>query len=111
MRLTDAQARQYYRLWIPLLDYVNRKYRVVKELYGMTSPEGLPIQKIALISQRLWENREVIDEYLASEGKKLNAEETALVSSWKRAVHGRFIVERHLQKGSVLICDHHFTTL
>lgn len=104
MILTNEQAKQYYRLWIPLLDYVNRKYRIVKALYGMTSPEGLPISKVALISQRLWENREIIDEYLALEGKGLNAEETALVGSWKRAVHGRFIVERHLQKGSVLIC-------
>lgn len=104
MILTEEQAKQFYGLWIPLLDYVNRKYRIVKALYGMTSPEGLPIPKVALISAKLWENREIIDEYLATRGDKLNPEEVALVGSWKRAVHGKFIVERHLQKGSVFIC-------
>ena len=105
MILTEEQAKQFYSLWIPLLDHVNRKHRIVKELYGMTSPEGLPIQKVALISAKLWEDREIIDEYLAIQGTKLNPEEAALVSSWKRALHGRFIIERHLQKGSVFICD------
>ena len=105
MILTEEQAKQFYGLWIPLLDYVNRKYRIVKELYGMTSPEGLPIRKVALISAKLWEDRDIIDAYLATEGNQLNPEETALVGSWKRALPGRFIVERHLRNGSVFICD------
>lgn len=43
MTLTDKKAKQFYRLWIPLLDFVNKRYHVARDLYGMTSPEGLPI--------------------------------------------------------------------
>jgi len=103
MVLTDEEAKQFYDLWIPLLDFVNQKYKLVKELYGMTSPKGLPLQQVVLISSKLWEDKAIIDEFLLSDFKKMNEEETAIVSSWKRAIQGGFTVERHLKKGSVLI--------
>lgn len=103
MVLTDEEAKQYYDLWIPLLDFVNQKYKLVRELYGMTSPQGLPIKSITLISSKLWEDRTIIDEFVLSDFKKMDEEETAIVSKWKKAIHGKFIVDRHLKKGSVLI--------
>ena len=103
MVLTDEEAKQFYDLWIALLDFVNQKYKLIKELYGMTSPRGLPLQSVALISGKLWEDKTVIDEFILSGFKKMDEEETAIVSSWKRAIHGEFIVDRHLKKGSVLI--------
>ena len=103
MTLTDEEAKQFYDLWISLLDFVNQKYKLIKELYGMTSPEGLPLQSVMQLSAKLWEDKRVIDEFILSGFKKMDEEETAIVSSWKRAIHGVFIVERHLKKGSVLI--------
>ena len=39
MVLTEVQAKLFYDLWIPLLDFVNRKYKLCKEFYGMDSFE------------------------------------------------------------------------
>lgn len=103
MVLTDKEAKQFYDLWIPLLDFVNHKYKLIKELYGMTSPKGLPLQSVTLISSKLWEDKDIIDEFVLSDFKKMDEEETEIVSSWKKAIHGKFIVDRHLRKGSVLI--------
>jgi len=103
MVLTDEEAKQFYDLWISLLDFVNQKYKLIKELYGMTSPKGLPLQSVALISSKLWEDKDIIDEFVLSGFKKMDEEEAAIVSSWKKAIHGKFIVDRHLRKGSVLI--------
>ncbi len=103
MVLTDEEAKQFYDLWIALLDFVNQKYTLIEELYGMTSPMGLPLKSVELISSKLWEDKEIIDEFVLSGFKKLDEEEIAIVSSWKRAIHGKFIVDRHLRKGSVLI--------
>ena len=103
MILTNDQAKQFYDLWIPLLDFVNRKYKLIRSLYGMTSPQGLPMDSVRLLSSKLWEKPAVIDEFLASGDKRMNQEEAELVGSWKRAVHGRFVVDRHLRRGSVLI--------
>lgn len=103
MILKDEEAKQFYDLWISLLDFVNKKYRIIKKLYGMTSPEGLPLEPILLISSKLWEKRDVIDEFVLSGFKKMDKEEIEIVSSWKRAICGEFIVDRHLKKGSVFI--------
>ncbi len=103
MVLTDEEAKQFYDLWISLLDFVNQKYKLVKELYGMTSPKGLPLKSVALISSKLWGDKDIIDEFVVSGFKKMDEEEIAIVSSWKRAIQGKFIVDRHLAKGSVLI--------
>jgi len=73
-----------------LLDFVNQKYKLVRKLYGMTSPQGLPLNDVKQISDKLWEN-------------KMVDEDAAIVSSWKRAIQGKFIVDRHLRNGSVLI--------
>lgn len=103
MVLTDEEAKQFYDLWISLLDFVNQKYKLIKELYGMTSPKGLPLQSVALLSSKLWENKDIIDEFVLSDFKKMDEEKTKIVNSWKKAIHGKFIVDRHLRKGSVLI--------
>lgn len=103
MVLTDKEVEQFYDLWISLLDFVNQKYKLIKELYGMTSPKGLSLKSVALISSKLWEDKGIIDEFVLSGFKEMDEEEMAVVSSWKRAIHGKFIVDRHLRKGSVLI--------
>lgn len=69
----------------------------------MTSPKGLPLRLVAFISSKIWEDKDIIDEFVLSGFKKMDEEEIAIVSSWKRAIHGKFIVDRHLRKGSVLI--------
>lgn len=96
MVLTDEKAKQFYDLWIPLLDFVNQKYKLIKELYGMTSPKGLPIQSVALISSKLQENKDIIDEFVLSDFKKMDEEKTEIVNSWKKAIHGKFIVRATL---------------
>lgn len=103
MVLTDKDAEQFYDLWIALLDFVNQKYKLIKELYGMTSPKGLPLKSVALISSKLWEDKDIIDEFVLSGFKKMDEEEMEIVRSWKKSIHGKFIVDRHLRKGSVLI--------
>jgi len=72
MVLTDKEAKQFYDLWIPLLDFVNHKYKLIKKLYGMPSPKGLPLESVALISSKLWEDKDIIDEFVLSGFKKID---------------------------------------
>ena len=51
--LTDEQAEHFYKLWIPLLDFVNKKYRLERAFYGMTSQRGLPLDVVAKIATKL----------------------------------------------------------
>ena len=77
MVLTKEQAKLFYDLWIPLLDFVNRKYKLRKDLYGMDSPKGLPLDVVRIISEKLWEDTAVIDEYIAKKQQE-NVEEVVI---------------------------------
>lgn len=103
MILSDGQAKLFYDLWIPLLDYVNQKEGLVKELYGMKSPKGLPLNYVRQITEKLWEDVSVIDEYLTIQSGQMTKEQTSIIEGWKRVVHGRFVVDRHMKSGSALV--------
>ena len=103
MILTAEQALRFYRLWIPLLDYVNQKYRINQSLYGMTSPEGLPIASIKKIRDKLWSDRQLIDSYVQRNPNHLSDADLAILMGWKNAIADSFTVLRHLKSGSIFI--------
>ncbi len=103
MTLSEEDAKLYYKLWFPLLDFVNKK-RHINSLSGIASATSLDPAKVKEIAQSLWDDGSIIDEYLADKAaKNLSEEERGIVSSWKRCVQARFIMERHLKKGTIFI--------
>ena len=100
-KLDFTDARLFYELWIPLLDYVNQTYHVNSNLGKMEKAEGLDIREVQVVSKFLWDHPETIDEYLIF--AELLPEHRKIVESWKCFVSGEFILERHLKRGSVFI--------
>ena len=41
MTLSQEDGQLFYRLWLPLLDYVNERYHVCKDLKDMATAKGL----------------------------------------------------------------------
>ena len=58
-------------------------------------------QDAADVAHFLWKRIWIIDDYL--EQTELPEEHREILKSWKRCVAGRFVIERHLKKGSVFI--------
>lgn len=102
--LSESDAKLYYDLWKPLLDYTNERYHVKEHVKDITHASSLNPEEIKEIANKLWDNVTVIDDYLSEKGSELSDDERVIVSSWKRCVKGRFIIERHLKSGSILIC-------
>ena len=103
MILTTEDAKYFYNLWIPLLDFVNKENKILPELYGMSSPAGLPLQKIAIIAKHLWEDTSIIGKYLSSSPSLSEADKEQLKMWETHALHDKFIVDRHLKDGSIFI--------
>ena len=101
MRLEQADAELFYRLWIPLLDFVNRKYHVRPETTLIDQRQGVDVQVAKAVADCLWSHTEAIEEYLVS--AELPEEYTRIVADWKRCRPGTYILERHLKRGSVFI--------
>ena len=104
-RLSDEDAALFYKLWLGLLDYVNRIHKIDTSLGKLISPSGLDIKKLLPIRDKLWEDVSVIDEYINAEKDSLAADEVAIIEGWKSAISGDFIVMKHLKKYSALMTN------
>lgn len=103
MTLSDKDGQLFYQLWLPLLDYVNKKYKVNKKLKNIAGAERLDPAEVKQVANVLWDNVSIIDEYLKKHGEDILEEHKQIILGWKHRIQGRFVMERHLKKGSIFI--------
>lgn len=104
MTLSEKDGQLFYKLWLPLLDYVNRKRGINKKLKKIAGAKYLNPQEVKEIANVLWDNKELIDQYLADQSSDaLSDEHKQIIESWKYHIQGKFIMERHLKKGTIFI--------
>lgn len=101
MKLKPDEAALFFRLFFPLLDYVNEKYKVEPNLERISASEKIDLRKIFNVAQFLWKRPQLLDEYLQM--SDASDEDGRIILGWKRRISGTFIIERHLKKGSVFI--------
>ena len=100
--LSEADGKLFYELWFPLLDYVNQKYKVNRTIGKMTGAPALDPQEVKKVADKLWSTPLVIDSYLMKH-PELPEDHRNILLGWKRCVSDKFILERHLKKGSIFI--------
>lgn len=101
MILEQSDAELFFQLWFPLLDFVNGRYHICPEAETIDQVHGVDAQSAKEIANYLWSHTEVIDEYLAA--TELQGEQAQILAGWKQCKPGRYVVERHLKKGTVFI--------
>lgn len=102
MKLSYDEGKKFYDLWLPLLDYVNEKRGVNSKLRDIGLADYLDPNEVKEVSDVLWEDVGLIDEYLKNV-EDITDDDRELIMSWKHCVIGRFILERILKKGAILI--------
>lgn len=103
MVLSEKDGQLFYELWLPLLDYVNEKYKVNKELKNMANSRMLNPVEVKEVADVLWGHVDVIDQYLEECGVGMPDDHKQIVSNWKYCLPGKFVLERNLKKGSIFI--------
>lgn len=105
MKISRDDAQLFFELFLPLLDFTNKRFNVFpcNETFkeNFEKSKGIDIKNALNVANTLWTNDHLIDEYLKQ--ADLNDECRELVNGWKRHITGNFILERHLKKGSVFI--------
>lgn len=100
--LSKEDGKLYYKLWLPLLDYVNKKYKINCKIKDMAKAKTLAPNMVKAVANKLYEDAAVIDEYL-SKYREIPTDHKAIIAGWKKRVSGTFVIERHLKRGSMLI--------
>jgi len=102
MTLSQEDVKLYYRLWLPLLDFVNGKYRINRKLKSIATAKELDPVQVKEIANKLWSDVTIIDDYL-NENPGLPDDHREIIRSWKQRIQGKFLMERHLKKGTIFI--------
>lgn len=102
MKLSEADGKKFYDLWLPLLDYVNERRGVNSNLRDIQLADYLDPNEVKEVSDVLWADTKLIDEYLKNV-KEISDPDRELITNWKRCIRGQFILERILKKGAILI--------
>lgn len=103
MILKKEQGELFYKLWLPLLSYANYKYDIIDDFAADVPSKGISPERASRVAKRIWEDVSIIDEYLEICADDMSEEEIDIVAGWKNAVCGTFVVDRHLNKGSILV--------
>ncbi len=102
MILSQEDGQLYYELWLPLLNFVNRKHHVSDKLNNIATIKEMDPVEVKKVANKLWSDIAIIDDYL-EECVDLPEEHKEIIRSWKRRVQGKFMMERHLKKGTIFI--------
>lgn len=102
--LEEQDAELFYQLFFPLLDFVNKEYRICPEFETIDEDVDPSAQKV--VADYLWAHTRIIDIYLSE--RELPDEYAQIIAGWKQRKIGTFLLERHLKQGSVFISQDDF---
>ena len=102
--LSDEQSARFFDTMDALLYYVNDRFRVVEE-FTLDYDGQIGDMKTALVARVLWDNVEVIDDFVRDNPYRLpqNCLDTAL--AWKVALPGLYAVVRYQAGRAILMND------
>ena len=103
MVLNDEQCGRFFDTMDSLLMYVNDRFRVV-EGFTLDYDTQVGDMKAALVARALWENVEIIDEFVRENPHRLPRRCLDTALAWKNALPGVYTVVRY-QGGRALMMN------
>ncbi|GAB6163034.1 hypothetical protein JCM12298_21940 [Desulfothermus naphthae] len=103
MKLSKKDVELFYKLYRPLLVYVNRKFDIVKGVNSSRDIKRCPLEEINKIRDKLYNHPEVIDSFIEENPFNFFSDELKIISSWKNFVRGKFLIFRYLKKYTIFL--------
>ena len=103
--LSEEESRSFFHLFLSILASVNLTYEIVNVSSEQLLSGRVNKRLLKKIADFLWGHPSFVDDYLEglAEQADLRKEDRELFESWRHPVTGRFVVERHQARGSILI--------
>ena len=99
--LNDEQNDQFFDTMDALLYYVNDRFRVVED-FELSGDSPLDDVKSSLVARTLWDNVQIIDDFVRDFAYRLPSKCLELAKSWKSALPGMYTLVRY-QSGRALL--------
>jgi hypothetical protein len=103
MLLPPEQANRFYRIWWPLLRFVDEQRHVLNDLVDSATEGTLPLQTAFKLRQVLWADDTLLQAFVTHNPASLPPADLDIVASWQQRVAGMFIIYRHLKKHTIFL--------
>lgn len=103
MNLSPADSERFYRIWWPLLTYINDRTNLAPDFPKKPITGSVKPQDALAIRNALWDSRDYLQGFINDNPVDLDEDDLELAASWERRVAGRFIIMRHLKKHSIFL--------
>lgn len=103
MRLSIDDVNLFYKLNPALLLFVNLRLGLQKEVVNIKNFLSLQLDKKVEVRNALYDNINLIDEFVEKNPDNFSLEELDIVSSWKNFIKSIFYIFRHLKNYSVFL--------
>ncbi len=103
MHLAAHDVERFYRIWFPLLYYVNQQRHLVGNFPSTWENASVEPSAAVKLRDALWTDDSLREAFIAENPAKLSPVDLALVASWKHRVAGSFFVIRYLKKYTVFL--------
>lgn len=89
--LSREDGIEYYKIWYGLMHFVNERKHVIQATIKPDFPNITPEEEIYKVREALWENPELIDEYIAE--TELSKDRIEILSAWRnKHIKGMFFI-------------------
>ena len=103
MHLLPHEVERFYRIWFPLLYYVNQQRHLVDYFPSTWGKASVEPSAAVTLRDALWADDSLREAFISENPANLSPLDLALVASWKYRVAGDFFVLRHLKKYTVFL--------
>ena len=104
--IEEEDSRMFFVLKNLLLDYTNKKYKINNELEDIMDVSQAEPEEIREIRDKLWEDSNVIKEYLKENPNRLNEDLISIIEEWnKKKINKEFILYKYEDEYAVFIDD------
>ncbi|MDM8521386.1 hypothetical protein QUF64_15170 [Anaerolineales bacterium HSG6] len=103
MQLSPNDTKLFYKILWSLYLYTNQKLNVVENISTLIEMDRLAQEKKFKIRKVLFENLQLLDQFVVDNPTQLDEAELQIAHKWKNAVSGRFYILRFLKRHAILV--------
>lgn len=105
MQLSHNEVEQFYRIWFPLLHFVNQKLKIVDYFPDSWGDRSVDTQVAQVIRDAMWEEETnaLLFEFIEANPNQLATSDLEIARSWQHRISSNFFIFRYLKKHTIFL--------
>ena len=105
MKLTTEEAELFFDLMWSLQFFVSTELEIATKVETCEEYILLPQEDKYAVKERIYEQPELIDQYVSNNPDRFNNKHLSIIKQWKNFVKDEFYIERYLKNYAIFIGD------